>query len=361
MAGTSGKIFVSHASDDEPYATKFVNEILTLGCQVTAKDKILYTSQRGTGFKTGKNLFEVMKKEAAESPLVIAIVSPAYLTRPTCIAEMGAAWVLDTLFPILTPGVKRADLTGPLKSMLIDQFDEQDDGVRGGVLDEIFDAVKNSFGHNPDATIWNQHRMSWLAHASNYANLLSTPNTYSADQMNKVTNQLDAQVIEHAKLLEAHDTLQQQYNDLLKAKTKDQIKAATMPKEETGQFHKLADEVKTYFRDQNLPRCVIKAIRYDVSNQDLILPGTFDDDDNENPDFYKAADRGLLQIDAEPPAEVTVNNDHPVIEGALKRVEAFVHWFDSGDRSEEFHVWFKDKYKLPVSSRNADVWDVVLT
>lgn len=362
MSETPGKIFVSHAGDDAKYVTEFVNKILFLGCQLLPA-QVLYSSQRATGFKTGSNLFEAMKEEAIKSPLMIAIVSPTYLTRSTCIAESGAAWALGTLFPVLTPGVKRSDLTGPLQSLLINEFDSNDPAsLADSSLDEIFDTVEKVFQHNPNVTAWNSHKYSWLARAYKDADLLApSPRTYTEADMKSIQKKLDNKIRQTEAQSVAIADLEDRYAELLAAKTKSQVVAATMPKEETGQFHKLADDVKTYFRDENLPRCVIKAIRYDVSNQDLILPGTFDDADGENPDFYKAEDRGLLMIEAEPPAEVTVNKGHPIIEGALERVEAFVHWFDSGDRSDQFHVWFKEKYKLPVSSRNADVWDAVLT
>lgn len=357
MAETPGKIFVSHAGDDEHYVTEFVNKILLLGCQLLP-GQVLYSSQRATGFKTGSNLFGAMREEAINSPLMIAIVSPTYLTRPTCIAETGAAWALGTLFPVLTPGVKREDLTGPLQSLLINEFDSNDpDSLASSSLDEIFDNVNKVFRHHPNVMTWNTNKMSWLASAFKDAELLSTPpSAYSEADVESIQKKLDNKIRDNKAQSGAIKDLEERYAELLAAKTQDQIKAATMPKDEAGTFQKLANEVRNYFRDKNLPRCVIKAIRCHASHQELVVPSKYDDDDDENPDFFKAQDRGFLTIDDEP-MFVTLVESHPAIEGAREPVEAFVEWFDSPDRSEGFHVWFKTKYGLPVSSKSSDVWD----
>lgn len=356
MAKKTGKLFISHAGADEKYVSKFVEKILRLGCGFP-RDEVFYTSQPGTGIESGLDLFAEMRKEAAASPLVIAIVSPTYLTRPTCLAEMGAAWAQQTFLPVLTPGLPREDLPGPLKAMLIGKLD---DVAAGQYLDKMHDRVIKTFGLTANTADWSIHRDSWLAGAAGYKKLLGTVETYSAEQVGKIKLQLEQKTERYDHLLGKFVELQDRYAELDAAKTQKQIAAAVLPKDEIGQFKQLSGAVAKYFQDAHLPRCVITAIRYHCSPDELVLPDAFHDDDRENPDYYKAEERGFLSINTDSTAEVTVRQDHPKIKKALALVEPFVEWMDSPGRTEEFTEWFETQFDLPVDSKNSDVWDAVL-
>jgi hypothetical protein len=356
MAKKTGKLFISHAGDDEKYVSKFVEKILRLGCGFP-REQVFYTSQRGTGIASGLDLFTEMREEAAASPLVIAIVSPTYLTRPTCLAEMGAAWVKGTFLPVLTPGLAREDLPGPLKAMLIGQLDE---ATAGQDLDVMHDRVIEAFGLKANTADWTIHRDKWLVSASRYEEFLGKVETYSAEQVAEIELQLEQKTESYNLLLEKFGELEDRYDALLAAKTQEQIAAVELPAGEREQFEHLAGAVVKYFQESRMPGSVITAIRFHVSNDDLILPDSFHDVDDENPAFYDAAERGFLVIDNDPPLEVALNQQHPRIKKALALVEAFVEWFDSPSRTEGFKRWFEDQFDLPVDLKSSDVWDAVL-
>ncbi|OZE86006.1 hypothetical protein CH304_03695 [Rhodococcus sp. 15-649-1-2] len=357
MAKKTGKLFISHAGDDEEYVTKFVETVLRLGCDISL-DKVFYTSQRGTGIKSGDDLFTEMRQQAKASPLVIAIVSPMYLTRPTCLAEMGAAWAQKTLLPVLTPGLDRDDLPGPLKSMLIGKLD--DDDVAGDFLDEIHDTVIMEFNLPKNTSNWNRQRAAWLAGAARNQKLLGTVETYSADDVAKIEEKLNKKTRLYDDLTAAFSDLEERYDALYTAKTQEEIAAAVLPKDEIGQFRQLSGAVADYFQEKNIPRCVVKAIRYHVSHDGLVLPDAYRDEDGEIPEFNDAEQRGYLSIDDDPPPVVTLNQGHPQIQKSLTLVESFVAWFESPNRTEDFTEWFKKKFDLPVDSTSSDVWDAVL-
>lgn len=356
MTAGTGKLFISHASGDEEYVSEFIDKILRLGCQLPA-DKVFYTSRRATGISSGANLFEQMRQEAASAPLVIAIVSPTYLTRPTCLAEMGAAWAMKTLLPVLTPGVRRDSLTGPLASMLVGSLD---DDSAGEFLDEVFDRVTDAFGLKASAANWTPQKTKWLVNAATNNTLLGIPTNYSAEDVATITRKLTKKTQAYAELMDTYHQLQQQYDELKAAGTDPhKIAAAVLPKDEVGQFQKLSNDVWKCFRTTKLPSCVIKAIRYQVSGDTLTLPDSFHDPNDENPDFYEAQQRGFLTIDDEP-AEVTLSDADPRVRRALDAVDSFVHWFSSPERSSDFTEWFHTQYDLPVDAKSSDVWDTIL-
>ncbi|RMB75292.1 toll/interleukin-1 receptor domain-containing protein [Rhodococcus sp. SBT000017] len=356
MAKKTGKLFISHAGNDEEYVTKFVEKILRLGCGFP-REQVFYSSQRGTGIASGLDLFTEMRKEAAASPLVIAIVSPTYLTRPTCLAEMGAAWAQQTFLPVLTPGLPREDLPGPLKAMLIGELD---DVAAGKYLDEMHDRVIKAFGLTANTADWNLQRDSWLVNAAKYEELLGTVETYSAEHVAKIEGELDQKTERYNHLLEKFTELEERYAELYEAKTQKQIAAAALPKDEIEQFKHLADAIAKHFQEHRIPRCVITAIRCHVSHFELVVPDRFRDVDGVIPEFEDAEQRGYLSIDVDPPLVVTVNQKHPQIRKALELVDPFVEWMNSPDHSDNFTKWFETEFNLPVDPRSSDVWDAVL-
>ena len=96
------KIFISHSSLDKDYAEELVHLLLSFGMKI---DKILCTSVPGVQLELGEIDFLLkIKEHLKNSPLFICLFSKNYLSSPTCMAEMGAAWITSkNQILILTP------------------------------------------------------------------------------------------------------------------------------------------------------------------------------------------------------------------------------------------------------------------
>jgi hypothetical protein len=151
------RIFVSHASEDSPLVKAFVDTILRLGC-VASHEEIFFSSGADTGVPVGADLNSFVRQQISEKDtLVVAIVTPTFLARPYCVAELGAAWSrAGSLFPLVLPEMGHA-LEGVLNGLLVKAIDD-----RAG-LDELSDRVAELLGRRPTAMTWSHYRDKWLA------------------------------------------------------------------------------------------------------------------------------------------------------------------------------------------------------
>ena len=100
--------FVSHANADQTLVEILVRTLVEGGL---SSDSITYTSRPDLGIGAGALFPLWIREEIRNSGLVLTVVSSTYLTRPWCLMELGAAFVLpdNTLFPVLLPSVGNTD------------------------------------------------------------------------------------------------------------------------------------------------------------------------------------------------------------------------------------------------------------
>ncbi|MGO7821260.1 toll/interleukin-1 receptor domain-containing protein, partial [Rhizobium ruizarguesonis] len=95
-------IFLSHANADIELVEAF-ETLLSKALNITSAN-IFCSSLEGQGVKKGADFVDAIKGKATEAKAVVALLSPAYLESPFCLAELGAAWALNThRFPIVVP------------------------------------------------------------------------------------------------------------------------------------------------------------------------------------------------------------------------------------------------------------------
>ena len=148
-------LFVSHAHTDRDLVGNFVDTILRSGCGLSSQ--IFYSSDAATGVRAGADLNTSVRDAVVDASLVVAIITPTFLSRPFCLAELGAAWSrVGNLFPLVIPGIPRSALDGILADTLVAYLD---DGAR---LDELRDRIGTVVAPVPDTAVWNRCRNQWL-------------------------------------------------------------------------------------------------------------------------------------------------------------------------------------------------------
>lgn len=152
------RIFVSHASSNGDLVKSFVDTVLRLGCEVSSED-VFFSSGADVGVPIGADLNSFVRGQiAGDDTLVVAVITPAFLSRPYCLAELGAAWSrAGTLFPLMLPGMKHGELDGVLSGMLVKAIDKSD------ALDELSDRVGALLNRHVAAATWSGYRDQWLA------------------------------------------------------------------------------------------------------------------------------------------------------------------------------------------------------
>lgn len=106
------KIFISHCYEDRRYSEIFVNLFKEFGF----KDAdIFYTSNSKTGINTGELIFDRLKDELVDSPIVLYFLSDNYYRSVACLNEMGASWITtNEHYPIALPYFKPSEIKGAI-------------------------------------------------------------------------------------------------------------------------------------------------------------------------------------------------------------------------------------------------------
>lgn len=84
------RLFISHSSQDKEAVQEFV-EFLVLGMGVSRED-IFCTALNGT-LPIGQPFVETIRSAMQDCQQVLCFLTPNYLQRKFCMAELGAAWI----------------------------------------------------------------------------------------------------------------------------------------------------------------------------------------------------------------------------------------------------------------------------
>lgn len=108
----SKKVFISHSTKDSAYAANFINLLKNFGFR--EKD-IFCSSDYSTGINYGEDIFERLKKELSNGPIMIYLLSKHYYESVICLNEMGASWIVSKdHYPITLPNFNVKDIKGAI-------------------------------------------------------------------------------------------------------------------------------------------------------------------------------------------------------------------------------------------------------
>lgn len=263
------RVFISHASLDTDFVDPFVDTVVRLGCGLDPSE-IFYSSGQDTGVPSGKDLMAHVREQVESTDLVVAVITPTYLTRPVCIAEMGAAWgISHKFFPILVPGMPRAALTGVLSTMLIKYANERE------VLDELADHVAECVGHKPKAATWGRYIEKWQGMVDELTRTVPVPDIPTPQEVAKLKERV-AEL--RGALSEAEseiERLAEQNRQIADLKDKEAVDVIRLPKDEWAKLEILAERAKDAL--DKLDAWVAEALRMDVIGAGMEWPDGFED------------------------------------------------------------------------------------
>lgn len=340
-------IFISHASADKAFVDHFVDDIIHLGCQV--HEDLFYSSGADTGVPSGSDLMAYMRGKVEGAGLVIAIISPTYLTRPVCVAELGAAWgVTNKLFPLLTPGMDRNALEGVVTATATRHIDDE------MALDELRDMVAEVTGVPIIAKTWGNYRTKWTASVKRHAKSIKAPDVVTLKQWKAQQQNLDAalQALDAASSRE--EELKQQLRDLAAVRPQAEVAQVLLPKDARTRFEALLSAAETALG--KVTPAVREAVRHDVTQVDAM---TWPDND-EDYALFKGTERALAdgELREGSEGELYADYDLPDASEARDAVQALDGFLQ--EPPEDFLEWFKAQYKLPPDLSKRQVWKKLL-
>jgi TIR domain len=146
------RIFMSHAHADRALAD-LLRDTLVLGG--VHEEHIFYSSSRATGIPSGENVRSYLQRALRETGLLIELVSETFLTRPMCLIEHGAAWVLGIpIYPVIVPSLDRDLAVQQLGNVQVGYL-----GTAADVddfFDELHDRLAKDVGIQTETARWNR-------------------------------------------------------------------------------------------------------------------------------------------------------------------------------------------------------------
>lgn len=158
---TNGSIFISHSSKDKAIVEEFVDEILQLGMGIDA-ERISCTSIEEMGIPNGTKMREWIQEKVVDCKVAFLMISPNYKKSEICLNEMGAVWALEKDVKILLlPGIDYGNF-GWLEEIRQAGHIESE-----GVLDQLFDELKEEYGSDKKVSEWGRHKKKFLDFCKN--------------------------------------------------------------------------------------------------------------------------------------------------------------------------------------------------
>lgn len=338
-------VFISHAHHDKPLVDPFVDDVIRLGCEVPASH-LFYSSGEDTGIPSGEDLNSYVRKQVGTASIVVAIISPAFQTRPFCVAELGAAWsAVGKLFPIAMPGMARTDLEGVLTGMIVRYLDEPD------ALDELHDRVGDAVGSKTSAQTWGRFRAKWLAGVSAYTQKVPPVRAASLTDLERTEADLEAARGALEQSERDRRELVEKVERLKDAITKEDAAEILLPADEKKRFEALRSDVRE--RVGRLPSIVVDAMWYDLFDGGMPRPNRFDNE--RDFDFVEEAERdGLLVPDDS--ALLVPDRDVTKVDDAYDAVDRLRKFLDN-EGTPEFSEWFRDEHGMGPNLRKKALWD----
>ena len=149
---TRDKIFISHASADEPLAGLLQRALILGGVQ---PERIFYSSARLTGIPAGRDVSLYLRQSLREAGLVIELLTRTFLTRPICLMELGAAWVSETpTFPIVIPPLTLGEASDAIGNVHLLRLAVE--GSNQDIFSELHDRIRGDVSIDPSARQWAQ-------------------------------------------------------------------------------------------------------------------------------------------------------------------------------------------------------------
>ena len=341
-------VFVSHATADRVLVDEFVDTVLRLGCEVP-RENIFYSARGATGIPAGQDLNTFMKREVAGAGIVIAILTPAYQSRPYCIAELGAAWSrTDVLFPIAVPDLERTDLQGVLKGMAVGYLDNSE------ALDELHDSVREVVGGDHGTQNWNTCKAKWLTVVESLLAAIPKPRIITPQDFDRVSGDRDGAMAALAEARQEVADLREKIEQLKLLKNKPEVDQILIPKSEVEQYEQLEGGARETLRA--LKNAVVRdAVYWDMRRSDMPWPR----DQWEREEVDKALTGGLL-VEGWAGDGLRPNEELGKVKKAVDAIRKLSKFISSDERSEGFHNWFYEEHdQMPADLTLKDVWDNV--
>ncbi|HTA33954.1 MAG TPA: L-histidine N(alpha)-methyltransferase [Solirubrobacteraceae bacterium] len=147
-------MFISHASADKELVDSVV-DLLETGVAVPG-DEIFASSVEGRDIPSSVDYRGYIRERLETAAAVIFLLTPEFYRSPFCMAELGAAWMVESdLFVFVVPPIERQDIHDVLGNRQIEELD------KARSLNKLFDFLQPKFGGGGKVARWEAKRTTF--------------------------------------------------------------------------------------------------------------------------------------------------------------------------------------------------------
>jgi hypothetical protein len=337
------RVFISHASADEPLIDAFV-DLLHIGLNLR-QENIFCTSLEGTGIPRGSNFVSFIRKSFKGAQFVIMVITPAYYESAFCLCELGATWILGSdAMPLLVPPLEFDDLRAVLVGVQAGHINDK------RALNELRDRLVSAGIASGATHKWETKRDTFIKVFPKLAAKLKGRTSVPASEHDGLRSMYeeaqDSIVEKDEKIQELQETIQ----DLRECKDAAQVKKVMSKRSTTEQrFKALTEAVRAELH--NLPNKAIDALYYDTKEEEWHPPSGIDTADIWE-EIEAARRRGLVCVDE---GQVAVDDSSPKMKRARKAISDLASLMQDAPR--DFVAQFEEDYDYQFDIGNRDFWN----
>jgi len=338
------KIFISHASSDEPIVKSIIDDLL-VGALSVKISEIFCTTTDGMKIESGEDWRNSIIDALRNSTLTILIITPNYKESEVCICEMGAAWVTSAkVLPFVVEPINYSSVG------IIQQPKQVEKLLEEKSLDRLKDIVQSSLNIEPKeikSDRWTVKKIEFLQKIKKHLKDNPFHHPLSRDEFEKVLKDKSDLESTVQSIISEKLELESLIEEMKKAKDANEIKEIEKKHKKIAsidEFRELCEKIT-----ENLSKLssIVRGIVFvSYSGKNVKV---------RNQEWEELLDEAISRD------YITENLDADWETSKLMRVlyeslNHLNHFIRDKEDDESFQKEYEDSFSAPLSLSNMDFW-----
>lgn len=339
------KVFISHASADEPIIKSLIDDLL-VGALSVKVSEIFCTTTDGMKIESGEDWRDSIKEALQKSKITLLIVTPNYKESEVSICEMGAAWVTSAkVIPFIVAPINYSSVGIIQQPKQIEKLLDQKS------LDRLKDIIQERLeidSKEIKSDRWTAKKIEFIQKVKKHISENPFHHPLSREEFEQVLQEKDGLETTVASLITEKGELETFIDELKKAKDSTEIKEIEKKHKKTSsidEFYDLCKKVSSLLG--NLSSIVRGIIFVTYSGKDVRIGWQGWEEQIDD-----ARSRDYIDDDLE--VDWSTTKLMREIKSALSEVDQFIY-----DKIEDvdFLNIYEEKFDAPLSISNIEFWE----
>lgn len=339
------KVFISHASDDEPIIKSLIDDLL-VGALSVKVSEIFCTTTDGMKIESGEDWRDSIKEALQKSKVTLLIVTPNYKESEVSICEMGAAWVAsEKVIPFIVDPITYSSVGIIQQPKQIEKLLDQKS------LDRLRDVIQERLEIDPKeikSDRWTAKKIEFIQKAKNHISENPFRRPLSREEFDQNLQEKSSLETTVASLITEKSELESLVDELKKAKDSTEIKEIEKKYKKTSLIDEFYELCKRASGQLGKLSSIIRGIAF-VSFSGKEVSIRYQGWEEQIDD---AISRDYITEDLK--ADWSTSKLMREINDSLSEVNQFI---DDECENEDFLNSYEEDFEAPLSISNIEFWE----